>query len=153
MREPGQVGEIVGTSFHNPGMPFIRYRTGDFAEYVGTYCKVCNRHVPILRNIKGRWSGDKIYNLDGTFVTTTAMNLHSDLYSAIKGIQYIQEKKGELRVLIIKSTEYRDHHEKAMYDHFKSKLKKDTVVRIEYVDKLRKLPNGKFLHIISTVKD
>ncbi len=81
------------------------------------------------------------------------MNLHSDLYSAIKGIQYIQEKKGELRVLIIKSTEYRDHHEKAMYDHFKSKLKKDTVVRIEYVDKLRKLPNGKFLHIISTVKD
>jgi len=44
------------------------------------------------------------------------------------------------------------NHEKALYEHFQSKLKKDAIVRIEYTDKLRKLPNGKFSHIISSVK-
>jgi phenylacetate-CoA ligase len=153
IREPGAEGEIVGTSFHNPGMPLIRYKTGDLAEYLGDYCPACDRHVPIIRKIKGRWSGDRIYNLDGTFVTTTALNLHSDLYSVINGMQYIQEKKGEIQILIIKSPVYKEDHEKALYEHFKSKLSPDTIVRIEYVDKLRKLPNGKFAHIISTVKD
>lgn len=152
IKEPGKTGEIVGTSFHNPGMPFIRYRTGDFAEYVGDHCHACGRRVPIIKNVRGRWSGDRIYNADGSFVTTTALNLHSDLYSAISGIQYVQEKKGELIVLIIKSPEYRMNHEKALFEHFQSKLKKDAIVRIEYTDKLRKLPNGKFSHIISSVK-
>lgn len=153
IHDPGKTGEIVGTGFHNPGMYFIRYRTGDFAEYVGDFCPSCKRHVKLFKNIRGRWSGNKIYNRDGSFVTTTALNLHSELYSVINGIQYFQEKKGELRVLIIKSSEYSEHHERELYDHFKTKLKSDTVVRIKYVDKLIKQPNGKFLHIISKIKD
>jgi len=153
IREPSKTGEIVGTGFHNPGMYFIRYRTGDFAEYAGDFCDSCKRHVTLLRNIRGRWSGDKVYNRDGSFVTTTALNLHSDLFSVINGIQYIQEKKGELKVLIIKSPEYNEHHERVLYDHFSSKLKPDTVIQIEYVKKLIKLPNGKFLHIISKIRD
>ena len=34
IHEPGRIGEMVGTGFHNPGMCFLRYRTEDFAEYV-----------------------------------------------------------------------------------------------------------------------
>lgn len=153
IREPGRTGEMVGTGYHNPGMVFIRYRTGDFAEYVSDHCEACGRFVKLLKNIRGRWSGDRVYHADGSFVTTTALNLHSDLYAVINGMQYIQERKGELRVLVIQSPQYKDHHEKAMLEHFKTKLKPDTRVRIEYVDKLRKLPNGKFVHIISSVKD
>lgn len=153
VREPGKTGEIVGTGFHNPGMYFIRYRTGDFAEYVGDFCKSCKRRVTLIKNIRGRWSGDKIYNKDGSFVTTTALNLHSDLYSVINGIQYLQENEGDLKVLIIKSPEYNENHERDLYDHFTSKLKVDTAVRIEYVDKLIKLPNGKFVHLISKIRD
>ena len=41
IRTPGAFGEIVGTSFHNPGMFFLRYRTGDYAEYVGDRCSAC----------------------------------------------------------------------------------------------------------------
>ena len=58
-----------------------------------------------------------------------------------------------MKVLIIKSPEYNEHHERELYDHFTTKLKPDTVVRIEYVEKLIKLPNGKFLHMISKIRD
>jgi len=151
IREPGKMGEIVGTSFHNPGMPFIRYRTGDFAEYAGNYCPVCNRHLPLFRNVRGRWSGDRIYNADGTFVTTTALNLHNDLYQVINGIQYLQERKGELVVLIVKSPAYTERHEQALVSHFQGKLAQDTNIEIRYVEHLIRKPNGKFVHIISTI--
>jgi len=151
IRESGRVGEIVGTSFHNFGMPFIRYKTGDYAEYVGNYCPVCARHLPVIRNIRGRWNGDRIYNSDGTFITTTALNLHNDLYKIINGIQYVQEKKGELTVLIVKAPGYSSHHEAALYSHFQTKLHPDAIVKIQYVDKLLRKSNGKFVHIISTV--
>lgn len=148
---PGQIGEIVGTALHNNGMPLIRYRTGDYAEYVGNYCPHCNRHLPIIKNIIGRWSGEKIYNNDNTFVTTTALNLHDELYEVIYGLQYIQYEKGKLEVLIIKSDKYTNEHELKIYQHFKSKLKPDTQVIIKHVDKLIKQPNGKFLLLISKV--
>lgn len=151
VRETGGIGEIVGTSFHNPGMPFIRYRTGDYAEYVGDWCPNCGRHLPIIRNIQGRWSGDRVYSADGTFVTTTALNLHNDLYQVINGIQYLQHSKGVLEVLIVKSKDYKPHHEKALYAHFNSKLGVGTTVSIRYVERLLRNANGKFVHIISRV--
>ena len=151
IREPGGIGEIVGTSFHNPGMPFVRYRTGDFAEYAGDYCPACNRHLPLLRSIRGRWSGDRVYNADGSFVTTTALNLHNDLYQVINGMQYVQELKGELTVLIVKSPAYTEKHEQELMLHFKGKLAHGTNIEIRYVERILRKPNGKFVHIISNV--
>jgi phenylacetate-CoA ligase len=145
------VGEIIGTSLHNPGMPFIRYRTGDYAEYVGNRCPACGRSLPVIRNIRGRWSGDRIYNADGTFVTTTALNLHNELYQVMNGMQYLQERKGELIVLIIRSPAYTERHELALLSHFKTKLDQCTHVEIRYVDRLIRKPNGKFVHIISSI--
>ena len=68
-------------------------------------------------------------------------------------MQYLQENKGDLKVLIIKSPQYNEEHEHELYDHFTKKLKVSTVVRIEYVDILIKLPNGKFAHLISKIRD
>lgn len=151
IRKPGAIGEIVGTSLHNVGMPLIRYRTGDFAEYVGDYCGACGRHLPLIRHIRGRWSGDRIYNADGTFVTTTALNLHNDLYQVISGMQYLQERKGELTVLVVRSAKYTTGDEERLYMHFRRRLNTDTVVTIQYVDRLMRKSNGKFVHIISSV--
>lgn len=150
---PGQIGEIVGTTLHNNGMPLIRYRTEDFAEYVGNYCPHCGRHLPIIKNIKGRWSGEKIYNQDGTYVTTTALNLHNEIYEVINGLQYIQNEKGKLEILIIKSNKYKEKHEIEIFEHIKSKLKPDAEISIKYVDKLIKQPNGKFLLLISNINN
>jgi len=150
--EPGKTGEIVGTTLNNRHMPLLRYRTGDFAEYSGGYCPECRRHLPLIKNIRGRWSGERVYNRDYTFVTTTALNLHDELYQVIDGIQYVQDEPGHLNVLIIKSPIYTETHQDQILSHFRSTMNADSQIEIEYVDQLIRQPNGKFLLLISNVK-
>ncbi|HSN26809.1 MAG TPA: hypothetical protein VLT45_11000 [Kofleriaceae bacterium] len=148
---PGATGEIVGTTLHNPGMPLIRYRTGDLATYVGDHCDACGRLLPVFRDVRGRWNGDRIYRADGGFVTTTALNLHDELNRAIQGLQYVQERAGELVVLVIKGPSFTATHGERLQRHFVDKLSPADRVEIRFVDQLRRLPNGKFSHLMSSV--
>lgn len=149
INEIGKVGEIVGTTLNNPYMPFIRYRTGDYAEYAGDYCPECNRHLPLLKNLQGRWDRNKIFLKDGSFITTTALNLHSDLLSSIDGIQYIQNDIGKLVVLIIKNNNFSESDYQALINHYKTALGRSNELEIKFVESLQKLPNGKFVNLIS----
>jgi phenylacetate-CoA ligase len=153
VREPGATGEIVGTSFHNPGMPFLRYRTGDLATYAGDHCDACGRDVLLMENIHGRWSGERIYRPDGSFVTTTALNLHDALNVVIHGLQYVQEARGQLDIHVIKSANFTPAHEVALLDHVRARLGGGTHVHIRYVDVLERAPNGKLTHLISRVRN
>lgn len=144
----GRIGEIVGTGFDNFGMPLIRYRTGDVAEYVSDSCQLCGRKVPVIRNITGRWTGERLFNADDSYVTTTALNLHDDLYSVINGIQYYQPRKGVLFVNIIKGCGYRAEHETRLKRHYQERLSGCTI-EIKYVDRLVFQKNGKFLQVVN----
>lgn len=152
INKKGQIGEIVGTSFYNYGMPLIRYRTGDYAEYYGEECPSCGRKVQIFSKILGRWGGDKIYNNDNTYVTTTSLNLHDDLYLSIEGLQYYQPQKGVLHVRIIPNSIFNSSFRDSILKHYKSKLNSDTMVHLDIMETLQRLPNGKFLLLISDVK-
>ncbi|MBP7608580.1 MAG: phenylacetate--CoA ligase family protein [Steroidobacteraceae bacterium] len=151
VRNVGGWGEIVGTALHNTAMPLLRYRTGDWAENAGNVCPGCGRSVPLIRNIHGRWSGERIFKADGTFVTATALNLHSDLYSVINGLQYVQERRGELRVLVVKGPGYNRGHEEQLYAHYRSCLGPGNSVSVEYVERMRKSGAGKFVLVFSAV--
>ncbi len=50
---PGEDGEVVVTHLDNWAMPFIRYRTGDVAQFDNTSCG-CGRHLSIMKKIQGR---------------------------------------------------------------------------------------------------
>jgi len=150
--ETGKTGEIVGTTLNNRFMPLLRYRTGDFAEFAGDFCPHCRRHLPLIKNIRGRWSGERVYHHDMSFVTTTALNLHDELYQVIDGIQYVQDEPGRLKILIIKSPVYTETHQNKILNHFRSTMNPGSEIEIEYVDQLIRQPNGKFLLLISNVK-
>lgn len=148
--EIGRSGQIVGTTLHNFGMPLIRYKTDDYAELAGFRCERENRNVLSIKKIRGRRSGSYIYAGDGTKTTATALNLHDELYLYIDGIQYLQEKKGELQVLIVKGKRFNTSVHYKLRKHYKERLKNTQIV-IKYVDTLIKLPNGKFMDLISKV--
>lgn len=153
IKEPGKVGEMVGTTLHNTYMPLIRYKTGDFAEYAGNYCEHCKRHLPLIKNIQGRWDKNKIYLSDGSYVSITALNLHSDLYLCIEGMQYVQKKKGEFDIYLIKGNGFNTQVEQRFKEHFEQALLGKCEFKIIYTDKIPKEPNGKFLPLKQLVDE
>jgi phenylacetate-CoA ligase len=153
IKKEGQVGEIVGTSLHNPYMPLVRYRTGDFAEYAGDYCPHCKRYLPLIRKIQGRWNKNKIYLSDGTYVSITALNLHSELYAYINGMQYVQNKKGFLQIYLVKGKGFSDTVESRFQEHFNLSFADKCEYEIIYRERLIKEENGKFLQLRQLIKD
>lgn len=143
----GEIGEMVGTTLFNRYMPLIRYRTGDFAE-LGEK----KNGNTTLKKIYGRWDKSTIYRNDGTTTSLTALNLHGDFYEHINGMQYIQEEKGKLIVLLIKNELYTNKDEEFIKSHLGNAMLGAENVEIRYVEKLIIQPNGKFLPIISKIQ-
>ena len=71
----GERGELVGTSFLNYYMPFIRYKTGDYAVLDDIKCE-CGRDHIIIKDLVGRWDQEMVIAKDGSLISTTALNLH-----------------------------------------------------------------------------
>lgn len=151
--EIGRMGEIVGTTLHNPGMPLIRYRTGDFAVLAGHSCPHCHRQVTLIRDIRGRWSGDRIFRLDGSFVTTTALNVHDDILALLRGQQYEQHRPGHLLVRVIPGPGFSDAAVSRLKAFYADRLGAGSDVEIETATTLKRKGNGKFLLLYRGIDD
>lgn len=149
----GYVGELVGTTYNNPGMPLIRYKTGDFAEYVGTMCPNCNKNGLIVTNIVGHYNSNLIYKTEDAYTTTTALNLHSNLYNTIDGIQYYQDTIGQLIVRIKPNNLYTEKIERELIIHFENALGKECKVKLEQVNSFEKSANGKYQLLINKLNN
>lgn len=150
--EPGKTGELVGTGFINTKMPFIRYRTGDFAEFVGNSCPVCGHEGLTFKNIKGRWHGDKIYKSDGSIITTTALNLHNGIYNYIQNIQYYQEEKGKLVVRVVPEKNFDAAVKRKLYDELIVKVGDGLAIEIDEVAKVEYTAINKFQLLVQKIK-
>ncbi len=149
IKNTGILGEMVGTTFCNPYFPLIRYRTGDYSEYIDNSCK---EHIGrSLNGVQGRWDKNIIYKADGTCINTTSLNLHGELYNHIDGLQYLQKEVGKLIVCLIKNNYFTCEDEKLLKEHFSKAMGGDEYVEIRYVDELKFQPNGKFLPLITEV--
>jgi phenylacetate-CoA ligase len=91
---PGQRGEIVGTGFINRVMPFIRYRTGDYATYLGEYCDRCGRQHPVITDVRGHRVQEMLIAADGSEISWTAVNLHDDTFDGVRRFQFYQDTPG-----------------------------------------------------------
>ena len=152
IKTAGLSGELVGTGFINTKMPFIRYKTGDFAEYVGEICPNCGHIGLTFKNVKGRWIGDKIYKSDGAVITTTALNLHNDAYHYIKNIQYKQEQKGELEVRIVPENNYNSLIKEKLLNELILKVGNNLKINIVEVESVEYTQNNKFQLLIQKIK-
>ncbi len=143
----GAEGEMTGTTFYNKVFPLIRYRTGDFA-------KIANLDGSVtLSSIQGRREKSLIFRIDGSTTSTTILNLHNDFYEHIDGIQYIQEKVGYLKVLLIKNDSFTKKDEDFITSHIANAMGGREYIDIEYVDRLIYQANGKFLPLISKISN
>lgn len=151
IREQGVLGEMVGTTFFNKLFPLIRYRTGDYSKYAAA-TNAKNRQR-CLDEVEGRWDNAKIYKADGTYISMASLNMHTDIYSHIDGLQYLQEEAGKLIVCIIKNKLYTHADEQSFMNLYAEAMGSEDAVEIRYVDRLIFQPNGKLLQLISTVRN
>ncbi|MEI7736698.1 MAG: hypothetical protein WCI49_14620 [Ferruginibacter sp.] len=150
---PGEKGELVGTGFINTKMPFIRYRTGDFAEFVGNVCPQCGHIGVTFSNIKGRWHGDRIYKSDNSIITTTALNLHNGIYNYIQNIQYYQNEKGKLIVRVVPEKNFTAEVKEKLYKELMEKVGQGLAIEIMEVDKVEYSKINKFQLLIQKIKE
>lgn len=148
----GKVGELVGTGFINTKMPFIRYKTGDFAEYIGSVCPDCGHIGLTFRNVVGRRKVDEIYKSNGASITTTALNLHDNIYNHIKGLQYFQDEKGKLQVRVVPENNFNLEIKSKFLTELKSRIGSDLEIEIVEVDSLEYSINNKFQMLIQKIK-
>jgi len=148
---PGQQGELVGTGYINDKSCFVRYQTGDHAEYVGHTCPDCGHIGLTFKATVGR-QGDKLYLSDGTFVTTTALNLHDEIYTHIDGMQYFQEQMGLAELRVIPNARWTSNSGEALLQILQQKVSDKLIFKLKIVEKLTFTANGKYQLVVQKVK-
>lgn len=105
--KPNALGEIVVTGFNNLTMPFIRYKTGDLAQYVAGFCLYCGRKHKLIKNIEGR-NYEFIITSDNQKISLTGLifGQHFESFADINKLQIYQEKIGEVDIRILPGKNY-----------------------------------------------
>jgi phenylacetate-coenzyme A ligase PaaK-like adenylate-forming protein len=144
---PGQRGEIVGTGFINTVMPFIRYRTGDWATYVGERCEACGREHTIIRDIRGHRTQEVLIAADGSEIPWTALNMHDDTFIRVRQFQFLQETPGKAVLRVMPASGFSEDDKVRMQRNLRRKLDSQLIFTIKIVDAIPLSTRGKAIYV------
>lgn len=144
---PGEVGEIVATSFIMHATPFIRYRTRDFAVFSGIGCSACGRPYQLWERIEGRLQ-EFIVTGSGRYISMTAINFHDNIFDSIQQFQFYQEQPGVVEFRYIPGTQFLPENEEDIARRLKVKLGEDMVLKLRKVDQIPPTKRGKHRFLI-----
>jgi len=139
----GTEGELVGTSFHMRGTPFIRYRTEDRALKGSDSCPCCKRNFLQLDKIIGR-NQEVIVTRTGRYISMTAMNMHSRVFDHLRQFQFYQDTRGEVEFRMVPKENYPEEETKGIYLELMKKLGEDVDLKLVFVDDIARTSAGKF---------
>lgn len=136
--------EILVTSFTTHGTPLIRYRIGDSMVFSDKKC-TCGNDSLLVEEILGR-SLDYLYTSDGAKINGgNVANLFKNIPNSIIRAQLIQEKMGEIKILIeIDQKRYKPEFDYLLKDEFGRKFGIETKITIEHVGEIPREKSGKY---------
>lgn len=140
--QPGVIGEIVGTSFDNHVMPFIRYRTGDFAA-------LSDRHhpkfplYPVCERIEGRLQEFVVCRDHRLISITTLGAAHLDLLADVHEIQYEQHEAGQVVLRVVSAAPLNLANEQAIARAVKLKTQGGCTLTVQRVPRIERTERGK----------
>ena len=140
----GHRGEIVGTGFINEVVPFIRYRTDDYATVVGQGCAKCGRNHLLLDEIRGHRTQEFLVARDGrTVIAWTALNMHDDTFDGIIRFQFLQETPGHTELRMVPAGGSQKYDLERIRRHLKAKLDGIVDVTLTLCDEIPPNKSGK----------
>lgn len=140
--QPGKLGFIVGTSFDNDVMPFVRYRTGDLAM-------LSERGHPQLpgfvacEKIVGRMQ-EFIVCRDQRLVSITTLGVaHFPELALVDAIQYEQERPGKVVLKIVADVPLTSAQLEKIAAAVERKTQSGCDVEVVPVESIARTPRGK----------
>ncbi|MFH1754141.1 MAG: hypothetical protein ABIA59_00415 [Candidatus Latescibacterota bacterium] len=143
----GECGEIVGTSFHNMAMPFIRYRTRDLCVKRSKECP-CGRNTPTVENIVGRVEdiiitpeGNQVGYMDGAFFEV----------KGIRFAQIVQEQIDLIRVKLVRDPDFDESELEGLTVQLRKRLGPSMIIDYQFVEDVERTQRGKAKTVISKI--
>ncbi len=144
---PGQEGEVVATGFMNRVMPFIRYRTGDYATYVGQTCSACGRAHMVIRDVQGHRTQEMVVGANGGLISWTALNMHDTTFEDVRQFQLRQEEPGRAVLRVVPAAGYGDAVARRILENLGRKLDGQIQLTIEVTDSIPLTARGKVTYV------
>lgn len=140
--QAGEVGELVGTSFDNKVMPFIRYRTGDLAV-LSTEEHPSLPGYPVFERIEGRLQEFLVCKDRRLISVTTIGAAHMFQLEQFDAIQYEQFTPGHVTLKVVSQRPIPQKIEAAIQRAFLEKTQEGCAVRLARVDHIPRTGRGK----------
>jgi len=138
---PGKVGEIVATGFLNRAMPFIRYRTGDFAEFSRNKCP-CGRNLTVLSSLYGR-PPEYLLDPQGNPISIR-MGLGHEALKGIIALRFYQSRPGHAVLHVVPGkNEHNDYIRGRLLKEFDQRFGNRMEFDFKFVDFLEPGPDGR----------
>jgi len=145
--EPGVLGEIVGTSFDNFVMPFVRYRTGDFGAW-GSHPHPALPGYPVLERIDGRLQEFVVCRDERLISVCTLGAAHFSQLAEVDAIQYEQHEPGRIALKIVARSDLTENASRKIRAAISDKTQGGCEVTICRVDAIERTSRGKHKMLI-----
>ena len=143
-----QEGFLIGTGFYSHGMPFIRYKTGDYIviEPDSFNCQ-CGRSSTVVRSINGRIDdyvltndGRKVMRFDYLFKNTPQ----------VFQSQIVQRQLGyvEIHTVLLGKADIKEY-ERLVLRNFSTYICSGMKILFVYPDEIKKSSTGKFKAVLN----
>lgn len=139
---------LIGTSFSNDALLFLRYDTSDIVSLAKEQTCQCGRKGRIIEEIDGR-KDDFIIQKDGTKIGRLGF-IFKDMIN-VRESQIKQLQNHKVIFYIVKNSKYTNSDEKILLNEIKKRL--DVDYTIQYIDQINKTKNGKLKFVISEIKE
>jgi phenylacetate-CoA ligase len=136
------LGEIVGTSFDNGVMPFIRYKTGDFGAWSATHHPELPGW-PTLERIEGRMQ-EFVVCADHRLISVTTLGAaHFSSLVDVRSMQYEQERPGLVVLKVVADQDLDDTQRRQIADAVRAKTQGGCEVEVVRVPAIERTARGK----------
>jgi phenylacetate-CoA ligase len=140
--QPGKLGFVVGTSFDNKVMPFLRYRTGDLAMLSESEHPRLPGY-PACERIVGRLQ-EFIVCRDQRLVSITTIGVaHFPELAEVDAIQYEQDRPGKLVLKVVADHKLTADQASRIAAAVAAKTQGGCDVEVVQVDSIARTPRGK----------
>jgi len=145
--DPGEIGEVVSTSFVRKYQPFVRFRVGDMAAW-GTDPCPCGRSLPVIREVVGRLE-DVVIGPDGREMVRFH-GIFADQENVVEG-QIVQESLDCIRANVVATDKFGERDVNDIKSRIRQRLG-DVQVIVDPVQSIPRTKAGKFQAVVSLLK-